>query len=202
MASPYYQDNDTTLYCGDARDMSELADGSIQCVVTSPPYWGLRKYSGVPDLIWGGDPDCDHQWGSDILGDTRADAFKDWGNKGSGIDAKHIPVSQGAFCQCGAWRGSYGLEPTPELYVEHTVEVYAGRRVNGKTRYIREHIKIWEAANGKLPKAHLIHHVNGIKHDNRLGNLKAIPRRKHSVWTLVGLAQERVRELESEAAIR
>jgi len=26
--------------------MSELPDGSVQCVPTSPPYWGLRKYSG------------------------------------------------------------------------------------------------------------------------------------------------------------
>ncbi len=119
----FYQDNDTTLHNGDARHMDALEDGSVQCVVTSPPYWGLRKYAGVPDLIWGGDPDCSHQWGSDILGDTRADAFKDWGDKGSGIEAKHIPVSQGAFCQCGAWRGSYGLEPTPEAYVSHTIEV-------------------------------------------------------------------------------
>jgi DNA modification methylase len=30
---------------GDVRDkLSELADGSVQCVVTSPPYWGLRNY--------------------------------------------------------------------------------------------------------------------------------------------------------------
>src|SRR5512146_1613123 len=23
-----------------------LGDGTVQCVVTSPPYWGLRKYAG------------------------------------------------------------------------------------------------------------------------------------------------------------
>ena len=32
--------------------MNELADGSVHCVVTSPPYWGLRKYAGVPDLVF------------------------------------------------------------------------------------------------------------------------------------------------------
>ncbi len=121
--SLYWEDSARRLYNGDCRDMSALEDDSVQCVVTSPPYWGLRKYAGVPDLVWGGDPDCDHQWGSDILGDTRADAFKDWGNEGSGRDAPHVAVSQGAFCQCGAWRGSYGLEPTPEMYVDHTIEV-------------------------------------------------------------------------------
>jgi DNA modification methylase len=30
----------------------------------------------------------------------------------------------GAFCACGAWYGSLGLEPTPAMYVEHLVEVF------------------------------------------------------------------------------
>jgi|SRR5215831_10718455 len=33
------------LITGDCREMMrELADGSVHCVVTSPPYWGLRDY--------------------------------------------------------------------------------------------------------------------------------------------------------------
>jgi DNA modification methylase len=37
--------------CGDARTaLAELADQSIHCVVTSPPYWGLRDY-GVAGQI-------------------------------------------------------------------------------------------------------------------------------------------------------
>ena len=46
----FYQDNDITVYNGNCRDMSELADESIQCCVTSPPYWGLRDY-GVPGQL-------------------------------------------------------------------------------------------------------------------------------------------------------
>ena len=38
----------------DARRIP-LADESVQCVVTSPPYWGLRKYSGEQELVWGGE---------------------------------------------------------------------------------------------------------------------------------------------------
>lgn len=30
---------------GDARDLSDIADSSIHLVVTSPPYWTLKKYS-------------------------------------------------------------------------------------------------------------------------------------------------------------
>jgi DNA modification methylase len=34
-----------TLYCGDALTvLHTLPDESVQCVVTSPPYWGLRDY--------------------------------------------------------------------------------------------------------------------------------------------------------------
>jgi DNA modification methylase len=37
-----------TLYCGDALAvLKTLPDESVQCVVTSPPYWGLRDY-GMP----------------------------------------------------------------------------------------------------------------------------------------------------------
>jgi DNA modification methylase len=40
------------VLAGDARDvLSIMAEGSIQCVMTSPPYFGLRDYGG-PDLVW------------------------------------------------------------------------------------------------------------------------------------------------------
>ncbi|MDQ3415425.1 MAG: site-specific DNA-methyltransferase, partial [Verrucomicrobiota bacterium] len=32
------------LRLGDARDLSWIADGSAHLVVTSPPYWTLKKY--------------------------------------------------------------------------------------------------------------------------------------------------------------
>lgn len=40
-----------TLISGDARKIP-LADESVQCIVTSPPYWGLRKYAGEQELVW------------------------------------------------------------------------------------------------------------------------------------------------------
>lgn len=119
--SLYYQDNDTTLWNGDCRNMDALEDGSVQMVVTSPPYWGLRKYAGVPDLVWGGDSGCEHEW-------TASTVRIDPGNHGGYGAAALAPEDRiragtGTFCQCGAWRGSYGLEPTPEMYVDHTIEV-------------------------------------------------------------------------------
>ncbi|MHC3474644.1 DNA-methyltransferase [Streptomyces sp. 7R007] len=41
----YYRDDQATLLLGDALDvLRELPDGSVDCIVTSPPYYGLRDY--------------------------------------------------------------------------------------------------------------------------------------------------------------
>lgn len=42
---------DLQIVRADARHLP-LANGTVQCIVTSPPYWGLRKYQGMQDLIW------------------------------------------------------------------------------------------------------------------------------------------------------
>lgn len=45
MAEPYYQDGAVALYCGDALEvLRTLPEESVNCVVTSPPYYGLRDY--------------------------------------------------------------------------------------------------------------------------------------------------------------
>lgn len=45
---PYYRDEQVTLLLGDALEqMRTLPAGSVECIVTSPPYYGLRDY-GTP----------------------------------------------------------------------------------------------------------------------------------------------------------
>lgn len=62
---------------GETREaMRAMPAGSVQCVVTSPPYWGLRDY-GIPGSDW-----------------------------------------------ADGWHGVYGLEPTPEMFIAHSVEVF------------------------------------------------------------------------------
>jgi modification methylase len=39
-----FNSTEHTLHLGDARDLSWIDDGSIHLIVTSPPYWTLKKY--------------------------------------------------------------------------------------------------------------------------------------------------------------
>lgn len=42
---PYYSDSQVTLYLGDSLAvLKQLPDASVDCCVTSPPYFGLRDY--------------------------------------------------------------------------------------------------------------------------------------------------------------
>lgn len=102
--------------------LRELPADSVDCCVTSPPFWGLRNY-GVPDQIWGGDPAHEHVWGDQIPGSNRGGSGTPNGRNGAGENYGK-DAERGTFCECGAWRGSLGLEPTPQLFVEHIVMVF------------------------------------------------------------------------------
>ena len=66
------------------------------------------------------------------------------------------------------------------------------RGVNG---YVFEHILVWEDTHNKrLPNNWVIHHLNGIKNDNRPVNLVALPDKKHR--RLLSEKAKRIRFLE------
>lgn len=115
-----------TAIRGHALDLLRtFPDESVHCCVTSPPYWGLRDY-GLPGQIWDGGNGCKHRWGQAIERDVGNDpSDKTTLTGGMGIRASKNRAVFGQECvQCDAWRGSLGLEPTPELYVRHLVEIF------------------------------------------------------------------------------
>lgn len=62
MSEVFYTDDALTLLCGDAFDVArKLESGSVQCIVTSPPYFGLRDYGE------------DQQLGSEVTLDAYVD---------------------------------------------------------------------------------------------------------------------------------
>jgi site-specific DNA-methyltransferase (cytosine-N4-specific) len=107
-----------------------LSDESVQCVVTSPPYWGLRAYEGNQEEIWGGDPNCEHAWGAERKVNQSPQRDHDgngWANTRGEESARKgmsYEATQGNFCEkCCAWRGDYGLEPRVEMYIAHSLEI-------------------------------------------------------------------------------
>jgi DNA modification methylase len=53
------QVGDATLWVGDARDLlSRIEADSVQCVVTSSPYWGMRVYDNERNIRWADGESC------------------------------------------------------------------------------------------------------------------------------------------------
>jgi len=141
---------------GDVRVLlKKLRSDYINCVVTSPPYWGLRDYGTAQ---WeGGDPGCDHRQGRP--GSGRADGIVDERFQRNRDGA-------GAFkneCRCGARRidSQIGLEPTLAEYIETMRGVF--REV---WRVLRKDGTLWlnmgdSYASGEIGRHDALSAVNG-----------------------------------------
>ena len=69
-----------------------------------------------------------------------------------------------------------------------------------KQGYVFEHVLVWEAANNQaLPLDWVIHHLNGVKDDNRAENLAAMPRNEHD--RLIATYRNRILLLEAEIVV-
>lgn len=112
--------------------LPSIEKGLVQCCVTSPLYWGLRDYKIAP-RVWGGDSAHNHVWSLKKIATEVGKGNWTQGTNGrgevqpGGVDAKREPIKgevQTGFCECGAWFGCFGLEPTPELYIRHAVLIF------------------------------------------------------------------------------
>lgn len=118
-----FLDGRVTLHIGDCLAiLATLANDSVDCVVTSPPYWGLRDYGTA---TWeGGDPACDH----------RSPTMRDGPNEDraqlAGSAAKNsgqLLLAHRSGCgKCGAVKVDHqiGLEPTLAEHIEVMVRVF------------------------------------------------------------------------------
>ncbi len=132
----FYQDDYAAVHLGDARQiLAELPEHSVDMVMTSPPYFGLRSYKCEPS-IWidrNGKEytkseldslNCKHEWGDgkERLLNLQAgnpEFVRPWREKATDT------ITQGQFClKCHAWRGVLGMEPTPDLYIQHLVGIF------------------------------------------------------------------------------
>jgi site-specific DNA-methyltransferase (cytosine-N4-specific) len=116
--------NKATIIIGDNRQtLRALPDQSIQTVITSPPYWGLRDYGTAN---WsGGDVNCLH-----VADESKTKTFgNDEFNKNR--PSRQETKTKGYFFQdvcgnCGAISedNQIGLETSPDDYVEQLCQVF------------------------------------------------------------------------------
>ncbi len=126
------------IHQGNSLDiLRQMPDNSVESIITSPPYWQLRSYEGIPDYIWDGKKDCEHDFEQ-----IRVPAPNSSGGKPSETNqyAKMLSIkgkenyseftdykdraTYSHFCsKCGAWKGQLGLEPTLQLFLEHIWQI-------------------------------------------------------------------------------
>ena len=108
------------IYLGDnIETLKTLDDNSVDCCITSPPYYGLRDY-GTATWV-GGDPNCPHK---------RLSKYSESTSTGHAQEALRGNVGDAIYTRvckdCGALREDLqvGLEETPEEYVDRLVTIF------------------------------------------------------------------------------
>ncbi len=113
-----------TLYQGNSLDaLKRLPEESIDCIVTSSPYYGLRDYSSVETIS------AKTEQAVIDLTDTKIREYekKYPGHKFYHNEPMADKEKKGYFCTIrididavwGAWKGQLGLEPTYQMFIEH-----------------------------------------------------------------------------------
>jgi DNA modification methylase len=100
-----------------------FADNSVDCVVSSPPYYGLRDYD-IPKSIFGGKKDCKHDFMCYDLVINNDQTAGEMQKCNVGSVGRDKPINVSICRKCNAWNGQLGLEPTPEMFVEHLIEIF------------------------------------------------------------------------------
>ena len=118
------------------QQLATLPAASVQCCVTSPPYWGLRDYGTAK---WeGGDPACDHAAAKEKSRYDYSLATSPIQNGDrTGTDAPRWK-RQCPACHAIKVDDQLGLEATPDEYVANMVVVFRAVR-----RVLRDDGTLW-----------------------------------------------------------
>lgn len=95
------------------EELKKISDKSIDCCVTSPPYYGLRDYG--TGKWYGGNPNCPHR---------RLSKYSDKQPKLAGNVADAIYKTVCPLCGATRIDKQIGLEETPEEYIKKLTDVF------------------------------------------------------------------------------
>jgi DNA modification methylase len=155
---------------GPALDQLKTLDSeSVDCCITSPPYWALRDYK-TEGQIWDAVNGCAHEW--DITNVMQSRKGKGHAKSTLSITSSNSEKSKGYyddntqfstitnFCsKCNAWKGSLGLEPTFQLYIKHLIEIF-----NEVRRVLKKEGSCWVNMGDTYAQAN-IRNRNGLGSD-------------------------------------
>jgi site-specific DNA-methyltransferase (cytosine-N4-specific) len=108
------------IICGDCRViLRNFPPKSIDMIMFSPPYWGQRDYGKETETIWGGNQNCEHDWQQAEITFERERT-----DEGFLHSKQFTDKGSYAIClKCGAIKVQLGLEPHPQMYIDHLVEI-------------------------------------------------------------------------------
>jgi len=122
--------------------LRQLPEGSVHMAITSPPYFGLRNYERCPcasvqsgsvgsSTLEPGPKSGNTQIAKERVPDMNCKKCSGTGKQAdltyiwdAEYGCPHQWIDEGTCVKCGAWRGQLGLEPTPELYIQHLVSIF------------------------------------------------------------------------------
>ena len=123
----YYRTELGVLYNGNVFDVLPMLEKeSVDCIITSPPYWSLRNYQSE-GAIWDGDKNCKHEWIQHIkkpAGGKGSKSANVGANKNDAANMRDGDTITNFCNKCGAWRGELGLEPDFNLYIKHLIDIF------------------------------------------------------------------------------
>ncbi len=117
------------ILCGDTlKVLKKMPSDFVDIVMTSPPYWGLRNYGDETCKVWDGDPKCEHEWVKSRIyfsSPRKGIGSEPWKMSCATKDELKKAKPNSVFCQkCGAWYGQLGLEPLPDMFVNHLIQIF------------------------------------------------------------------------------
>ena len=116
------------VICGNSLDvLRQFPNECIDCVVTSPPYWGLRQYEGADTTYYSSEiaKYCKHEWEEIIKRKERGGLGESSWERPSREHSPGNKAQSSFFCKkCNSWKGQLGLEPDPDLYIEHLIQIF------------------------------------------------------------------------------
>ena len=122
---PVFDNGVSKLFHTDARSLP-LKDKSVHCIITSPPYYGMRAYDVEPALWNITTLLCEHEWEDHERKHpmSRSSYGSSYQPQARGGNTMEEPIRESICVKCSAWWGRLGEEETSEQYIDHLIEVF------------------------------------------------------------------------------